>query len=174
MPMNEERLVELINEMKKGDLDSFNEFYELVKKPVFYNIQSYTKSYQDSEDILHDTFVKFLNNIQKIDTSSSILGYLMAISKNLALDCLKKRSKVKNMDDELQYMSTSDKYDVDKDILLERIRRVLKDKDYEIFVLHALSDMTFEEISKVKKRPLGTILWSYNNSIKKIRKEIAL
>ena len=50
---------------------------------------------------------------------------------------------------------------------------IKKDKEFEIFVLHAVNDYTFEEIAKLKHRPLGTILWSYNNAIKKIQKELA-
>ena len=57
--------------------------------------------------------------------------------------------------------------------LLNRIKEILKDKEFEIFVLHAVNDYTFEEIAKLKHRPLGTILWSYNNAIKKIQKELA-
>ena len=55
---------------------------------------------------------------------------------------------------------------------LPNVQGILKDKEFEIFVLHVMNEMSFQEIAEWKKRPLGTILWSYSNSLKKIRKEI--
>lgn len=172
--MGEVEIKELFIHLKRGEMEYFNDFYELVKTKIFYNIYALTKDYSLSEDLLQDTFVKFLKNIKSIKNEDSILGYLVLLSKNLTLDYFKKYNRVREINELNDDLSSKDEDNIDQNILLEKIKKILKDKEFEIFVLHALNDMTFEEISKLLKRPVGTILWSYNNSIKKIKKEVKL
>ena len=160
-----------INAFKRKDYSLFNEFYEKVKQPIFYNIYSLTRDKNLSEDLLQETFVKFLNNIDSLDESKNIQGYLILISRNVTLDYFKKHGRVRNFE-EHEEVHTYDENEIDKTMLLDKISTVLKEKELEIFTLHVLSDLTFEEIASLKKRPLGTILWSYKNSIKKIKKAL--
>ena len=168
--MEEKSYTAYIKEFKEGDLTRFEEFYEEVKTKVFYNIYALTKSHELAEDLLQETFVKFLNNLQNLDENHAVLGYLMVLSRNLTLDYFKKHNRVGYLEDE--EISHSDEYEIDKNTLLEKIKGILKDKEFEIFTLHVLTELSFKEISELKKRPIGTILWSYNNSIKKIQKEL--
>lgn len=173
--MNEE-INEYFAYLKEGKLEYFDAFYELAKKKVFYNIFSLTKNYELSEDLLQDTFVKFLQKISEIDSNESILGYLMLLSRNITLDYFKKHNRVREIDEvnDVHIMQSLDEKNIDEHLLIKKIKGVLKDKEFEIFILHVLSEMTFQEIAKLKKRPVGTILWSYNNSIKKLQKEVKL
>ena len=63
---------------------------------------------------------------------------------------------------------------IDKDLILKKIRDILNKKEVDIFILHVLGDLGFNEIAEIQNKPLGTVLWSYNNSIKKLRKELKL
>ena len=172
--MEERLLKSYIEEMQKGNMEYFNAFYEETKKAVFYNIFALTKSHETSEDLLHDTYVKFLKEIKNIDLNKSIGGYLMMISKNITLDYFKKNNRIELNDEENKYVEKENKNELDQNLLLEKIKEILKEKEFQIFVLHALNDLTFEEIAKIIKRPLGTVIWSYNNSIKKIKKEVEI
>lgn len=174
MDVSENRLKELISEIQNGNMNHFTEFYNITKKLVFYNIYALTKNNEQAEDILSDTYVKFLSNIQSLDTSNSIKGYLLTISRNLTMDYFKKNNRIINDEERIERHSEKTTHNVDEEILLEKVKGILNDKEFEIFVLHVLDELTFEEIAKLKKRPLGTIIWSYNNSIKKIRKEVKL
>lgn len=169
--MEEALLKEYVMEMKNGDMSRFNDFYELTKRSIFYNIYALSKHHETSEDLLQDTYMKFLKELPNIDVSKSIGGYLMVISRNLTLDYFKKNNRLMEFDEDVH--GDEHHHNVDYDLLLNRIKGILKDKEFEIFVLHAVNDYTFEEIAKLKHRPLGTILWSYNNAIKKIQKELA-
>ncbi len=170
--MEEENCQEYLAAFKKEDFSSFSSFYEKTKRPVFYNIYSLTKSYEDSEELLQETYVRFLETLERIKDGSSLLGYLMVLSRNLTLDHLKKRKHVLLEEEEFHRLGEEDKHSFEASSLLSHIQKVLKQKEFEIFVLHVLSDRTFEEIAKLQKRPLGSILWSYSNALKKIRKEL--
>ena len=157
--------------IKAGEMDYFHPFYEASKKAIFYNIFALCKDYALSEDILEETYLSFLKNIDKIDNSENILGYLMRISKNLTLDYFKKNSRI-ILSDDIYQQGENDTYCLDQKLLLEKIHKILKKDEYKIFLLHVLGDLTFDEISKATHKPLGTILWKYNSAIKKLRKEL--
>lgn len=167
------RLYDLVISFKNGDESSFKILYELVKKPVFFNIYSFIKDKEISEDLLQDTFVKFLNNIKKVKKDSNILGLLMVMSKNICLDYLKKK-KDSQIDENIHIQKNSDftNRQTSELNLLERIKAILNDKEFNIFSLHLMSELTFDEISKYLKIPLGTITYTYSISIKKIKEEI--
>lgn len=168
----ENLLIECVSAFQKEDLSSFSFFFEETKRPLFYNIYALTRSKEESEDLLQETYVRFLENIKRVRLDRSILGYLMVLSRNLALDHLKKRKHDSLSDDALSVYGTRDRYQDGAEGLLERIKTFLKEKEFEVFVLRAMDDLSFKEIAKLKHRPLGTVLWLYQNALKKIRKEI--
>ena len=90
----EEKLKKLILILKKGDQSAFEEFYQLTKEKIFYNIFALTKNYSLSEDLLQDTYITFLKMIPNIDEEKSIIGLLMTISRNLTLDFFRKNKKI--------------------------------------------------------------------------------
>lgn len=156
-----------LKEFQQDNLSHFNEFYEATKRAVFYNILSFIKSYETSEDILQDTYVKFLKSVKELKNHSSPLGYLIMISRNLSLDYLKK-IKDGEIEDDYQVKHEED-FNQDKLLLLEKLKNILKEKEYEVIIFHIYDELTFEEISSLTNTPLGTTLYRYNNAIKKAK-----
>ncbi len=172
--MEEVRIKQLVILIKEGNLSYFDEFFNATKNQVFYNILSITKNRTISEDLLQETYIKFLNSINKVDVDSSILGFLMVMSRNITLDYFKKANK-ETIYEAINDFGEKDNDDsLDSNIVLNKAKKILNDKEFRILVLHSLNELTFEEIASLIKRPLGTVIWSYNNSIKKLRKELAL
>ncbi len=162
-----EELIKLL----EGDMSYFEPFYEKTKQSVFYNILAILKDYALSEDALQETYVKFLENLHKLKKDQNILGYLYTISRNISLDIIRKRKREVSIETYERTLKDENSENPRSDIL-EIAKRILNDKEFEIVILHLVNDMTHKEIAKLKHRPLGTILWSYNNAIKKLRKEV--
>ena len=162
-------LNEVFLELKRGDQSHFNWFYENSKKQLFYNILSYTKNYELSEDLLQETYVKFLTNIKNIDDRVNVLGYLMVMSKNITLDYFKKNNRIETLNEE--DISFEDNK-IHETMLVSKIKEILNDLEFKILILHILGELTFNEIKDIVKKPLGTVLWIYNKSLKKVRKEL--
>ena len=55
----------IIEELKKRDYKSFDTFYNLTKNQVFYAIVSIIKDKDLAEDLMQDTYVKFLEKIDQ-------------------------------------------------------------------------------------------------------------
>ena len=142
---------------------------KIVKNNFFYNILSYTKNYELSEDLLQETYVKFLINIKNIDDKVNVFGYLMVMSKNITLDYSKKNNRIETLNEE--DISFEDNK-IHETMLVSKIKEILNDIEFKILILHILRELTFNEIKDIVKKPLGTVLWIYNKSLKKVRKEL--
>ena len=56
---------EIVKQLKNDNLDMFDEFYDLTKNQVYVTILSVVKNKMTAEDIMQDTYLRFLNNIHK-------------------------------------------------------------------------------------------------------------
>lgn len=174
--MNNSELINLLNRYQNGDDKSFSLFYDSLKKKIFYNIVSYVKNYDIAEDLLQETFVNFLKNINKFDKNKPILSYLIVLSKNLSLDYLKKNKAIMLDEAELDTSQDQSKNDEVKNKfnsseLLEYLKHLLNNDEYQILIRHLINEETFKDISLEFKVPLGTVEWQYNNAIRKIKKK---
>lgn len=157
-----------------GNLDLFHEFYEETKKEIFYNILAVVQDNHFAEDILQETYVKFLEKLPRIKLSNNPMGYLFKISRNLALDFVKTNKKDKSVSfEEMDYIHHSYDDHSQNHNLISEAKKILNEQEYEIVILHAVNDLTHKEISRITKKPIGTITWAYNNAIKKLQKGLA-
>ena len=172
--MDEKGLKDLVRKMQNGDKSCFDTIFENVKKIVFYNIYGITKSHDVSEDLMQDVFVIFLENYQTLKLDQSITGYFLTISRNVAINYIKKYSRNTELEKTEFLFEENDTYHTDEEQLMMQIKEILNSKQFEIFVQHYYGELTFEEISKARNIPLGTVIWYYNSGIKKLRKELKL
>lgn len=170
--MIELTLKDCVLKLKEKDNSVFDFLYNQTKSQVFYNILSFVKNYESSEDILQDTYVQFLKNIEKVNENDSILGYLIKISRNLSVDYFRKNKKTRQLDEEVDIISINDSVNIDEEDLVSKIKKILSDNEFSVLIRHIYGELTFKEISHDDKKPLGTILWIYNKAIKKLRKEL--
>lgn len=166
------RLRELVIKLK-SDESYFDEFYELTKKQIFYNIYSVLKDHHLSEDVLQETYISFLKNLNNIDVNKPILGYLYKSSRNKAIDYYRKNKHI--LDYELienqKDLSYEEKYDNSQE-LLEILKSILDKVEYQVVILHVLNELTNKEIAKLINRPINTVIWIYNKAIKKVRERL--
>ncbi len=171
MKMNLKKLESLFTTLKHGDLTAFDEFYEETKRIIYFNIYNFVKNSYDTEDLLQDTYVAFLNNLGNIKDVKLVIGYLLQTSKNLSLNYLKTMQKSRVLEDfEENNISNTDHYDVDNSELIRKISSILKDTEFQIFYLKVVEEYSHQEIATMLNRPLGTVTWAYNNAIKKLQK----
>lgn len=159
----------LLTKLKNGEMSYFDNFYQLTKSKVFYMSYSITRDTHSSEDILQETYLKFLDSLNRIKEDENIFSYLMQISKNLSLNYVKRRNKEEDIDN---YIVSSEDEDIDPFVesdVYKLMKETLNDNEFQIVILHVVNDMTHKEISELLKKPIGTVLWAYNNAIKKLR-----
>lgn len=52
------------------------------------------------------------------------------------------------------------------------MNKVLNEDERQIVTLHAISGFKHREIADMLDKPLGTVVWSYNNALSKLKKEL--
>lgn len=169
--MELDRINELFIYLKNDDLSYFDEFYNMTNQYIFYNIVKIVDSFEDAEDILQDTYIYFLKKIKTISKNSSPVGYLLLTAKHKALDFLKKQKRVVFSEEYINFNYYVE-FNSDDNALIKVLKEKLPKEDLELIILHVIDGLTFKEISKLKNKPMGTILWKYNKIIKELREEL--
>ncbi len=167
-------LIDLLIHIQNDELDYFDEFFELTKKPVFNLIYSYLRNTDEAEDILQETYIKMLKYKKRIKRDGNILSYLLQIAKTLSLNYIKKNNKYDYLENvDVIPEEKKETKNIEDSPIIRTMREVLKDSEYQIVILHIVNEMTHKEIAEFLGKPIGTITWAYNNAINKIRRKMA-
>ena len=157
-----------ISSFQKGQFKDFDQFYHLTSKQVFFTLKKYIQDAMLIEDFMQDVYMKFIDKIQDIDSSKNVKSYLTTIARNLVIDYLRKQKHV-TLDD-IQVYQAFDASQVEKDYmwLLEHLDCTEK----EIVYLHVIEDFKFKDIAVIVDKPVGTVLWKYQEARKKMKELI--
>lgn len=74
----------------QGDEEAFREAFYQYKDRLFSYCCRFTKSEELAEEIVHDALLKVWTERQRLDPGRSFVGYLYTITRNMALNFLKK------------------------------------------------------------------------------------
>ena len=162
-------LEDIIEEFRVGNYDSFDEFYHQTNKQLYVFIYDIIRNRQSSEDLLQETYMRFLNHIDKYKKNTNYFNFLVTIARNLALNEYHKQNRMVYDEEYIYSVKEESPTDVpDLFYLLD----YLNEKEREIVILHMIDNLKFKEIAKMKDKPLGTILWLYNKAIKKLKRKV--
>ena len=157
---------DIIKRLKSEDLTAFDEIYALTKKAVYYTAYSVFKSKEVAEDIMQETYLALLEKKNKLREDLDLPAYLVTMAKNASYDLYMKRKRENELD---EGVGVDTVFDPGPDSgLISRIKELLSPKEFEIFILRALGEYSFKEISKMKGIPVGTLTWSYQEARKKL------
>ena len=84
---------ELIRKCKQGDPKSQSELYRKYAPMLMAICMRYARNEEDAQDILHDSFVKILTNIDKVDENWAYVGWMKTIVVNTAINAYRERAK---------------------------------------------------------------------------------
>ena len=169
---SEDEAKNYIEEFKLNNYSHFEEFYNETSKQVYFTALGILKDHALAEDITQDTYVSFLDNVENYKYENSIYGYLTIIARNKSINIYNKNKRITYDDELLNNVKTpipEKNNDLDIDEILSLIE---KEEEREIVIYHIVLDYTFKEIANIMHKPLGTILWKYNKTIKYLREKV--
>ena len=158
----------IIYELKHDNLDFFDDFYDLTKKQVYYAIMMIVKDVEATEDIMQDTYLRFLNNINRYKDNTNVIAFIVTIARNLAINYYNRRKKEMYFD----YTNYEDFHGRKDTPLLDLMYETLEGEELQVFTLHIIDELKHREIAKIMKKPLGTITWLYNKAVKKMKQKV--
>ncbi|WLR55865.1 RNA polymerase sigma factor [Mesobacillus subterraneus] len=160
---------------QKNPVDSnleFKQLFDLHKKSIFAMALSILRDSALAEDVMQETFIKLYQH-QKHQDISNLKGWLLSVSRNMALDLYRKKKREITGYEE-QYFDQEHHKSTDPldRMILRKYLELLDSEERQIVVLKDISGMKHREIAKIIEIPLGTVLWKYQMALKKLRKNI--
>lgn len=161
-----------VDDLILKDEEAFRIIYDDTKNAVFGIIISVVKDRNLAEDVMQDTYIKMIKSIRIYKRNGKFINWLLTIAKNQAIDYYRKRNKEVLLDynDETNEPLLKDDNNFTFSLETNRLLDLLNDIEREIVILKIVNDFKFREIADFVNKPLGTVLWIYNKSIKKMQK----
>ena len=167
------KLDDIIEEFRDCNYNHFDEFYNETKKSVFFSIAAIVKDRDSIDDLMQDTYIKFLENIGKYKSKTNINAYLSTIAHNISINYYNREKRLVHDETIIDFqVSESNKSNNYQEIEVLEILKSLDEASKEIVILHVINELKFKEIAKIVNKPLGTVLWIYNKAIKTLKGEL--
>lgn len=170
--MANDPLLQHVKRLKDGQMDAFDEVYHQTKTSVYYTILGILKDPSLSEDIMQETYLKALDKIHQFKPKYLFVTWLTTIAKNLAINEYNRRKRELSMDTEEHDYMFSQSSDAYNEAILRELMVHLTEDERLIILYHIVENYKFKDIAKMLDKPLGTVTWSYQNALKKLRDKV--
>ena len=172
---------ELIKKFQNGDRSSYNELVFRYKDRILNFIFRFTYDRTAAEDLTQDTFLKLYLKKDSYREISKFSTWLYTIASNLAKTELRKIKRRKtysisdlsnsDMEDKIFTDPHCDNKKIDKNEnhLLNIAIQELEPDFRIIIILREIQELSYENISRILKLPLGTVKSRINRGKLKLR-----
>ncbi|GGH10267.1 MULTISPECIES: RNA polymerase sigma factor [Pedobacter] len=171
IPITDEK--ELLTGLKAGDKVAFKQLYEVYSGRLASKLIYLLKSEELAQDILQDVFLKIWTNREMIDIELSFGAFLYKIATNLSKNVIRK-----NVYDQLMrhqigqeevYHPIEEGDDAEEaKAILDQAMGQLTDRQREVYTLHKIEGLSYQEISE----KLNISLSAINHHIQKANKQL--
>ncbi len=149
---------DLIREFKSGDEKAFIKIMNMYKEEVFRYMYLLSGNRETAEELTQETFVKVYFKAKTLK-SENLKGWIFAIARNIARKEYNKRKlkKIFPLSDFKNLKKASfDEISSDK-ILINELLKEIPEKYKTPLLMKEIEGLTIENISKILKKPIGTI-----------------
>lgn len=150
--------------------DLVTRLFNLYERKMYTIAFGILKNKQDAEDAVSESFIKLINNLDKVSDidSSKCKGFIAIVVKNTAIDIYNKRKKDIHSDIDVEYDLSGGT--VEEDFLkgfdyveIHNAINMLKDEYKQALTLRYFYDMKIEDIAKI----IGI---TYDGTLKRIKR----
>ena len=186
--MNEHQFEDAVARMVQGDKTGLKEIYEAYIGYIYRIVYEVLQSRENAEDVTSEFFIRLWDKAEQFKPGGGHKGYLATMARNMAIDFLRKHRReeltalLQDIDagpeeeekSKGRYYGNSEENEVEdsviQDMSIQQALDTLKPAERQIVSLKVLGEMTFKEIAHCMGIPMGTVMWKYQNAIKKLRR----
>ncbi|MBZ4419847.1 RNA polymerase sigma factor [Myxococcus sp. RHSTA-1-4] len=165
---------------RRGDPSAFESLVRSVQRPVYGLALRLLQREAEAAEVAQEALLRAYQNLHRYDDSRPFDLWVLAITRNLCLDLLRRRTKVKT--EELEPMKevlpSGDASQEDCAIAtqerqsLEEAMATLSAEDREVLALYYVQKRTTKEIAQVMGCAPGTIMARLFRAREKLRKKM--
>jgi len=166
------KLIELMIDYQKGDMDAFTGLYEALKRPLIRYLWTFVRNQNTAEDLLQETFLQLHRARHTYTPSRPVRPWIYAITRHVALMHLRtiRRRKESLPDEDLPDIPVPPEIDRFADrATVQRLLSTLPEAAREVLILHHLLGLSFDEVGQVIGVAAGTAKVRAHRAIKTIR-----
>lgn len=152
-----------------SDEHSFQQFYEYTQTIVFAYIMSIIKNYDDSKDVMQETYIKIYLSSQNYQSMKKPLAWVYTIARNECYTHLRRKKCNQEYDDNVVLPQ---KMNENTRLILENLFAILNDKERQVVIMHSLWGFKHYEIAQFLDMPISSVLSCYHRGMKKMKKEV--
>ena len=175
-----EKISELVNKVKEGDLQAFDELYSLTYNKVYLLALSILKNKAMAEDSAQIICLKSLKSVNKLKNPKTFIAWINKITYYYCLKEVSKLKREKKVEYKEDFMMNSKRYEyqdpLESFLLKESQKEILylisklSEKQSTILVLKYFEGLKISEIAYVLDIPEGTVKSRLHKAKKKLRK----
>jgi RNA polymerase sigma-70 factor (ECF subfamily) len=176
---------DLIFLFQEGEMLAFEEIVKRYKDSLMNFIFRFLGDVSESEDIVQETFMRVFRNKRAYKKIAKFSTWIYTIAGNLAKTELRKRKKRNlysvsdigyddkdfEISDETAGPESRTNTKMYEDIIQQEIQQ-LSPKFREVIILRDIQELSYEEISKIIKVPLGTVKSRVNRARLRLQEKL--
>ncbi|MBN1407711.1 MAG: RNA polymerase sigma factor [Calditrichaceae bacterium] len=169
---------QILQEIKKGNSLAYRELVMRYESQIASTVINMLGKSPEAEDIGQEVFIRFYKAIPGFRGESSVGTYLTRIAINLSLNEIKRRKRRKNifvkkeLSELINYIDEN-KPDVSGDKeMINRAIQSLNPKFRSVLVLRLIDGYSTDEVAKILKIPLGTVLSRLSRAQEKLKEKL--
>lgn len=155
--------------IKRGNIEALLQWIDVNKEKLYRISLAYLKNNTDVEDVFHNTIIKVIENIYKLQNEQVFEGWFISILLNECRKILRDRRKVQPND----YIELGDnacciEEQAENLDLIDGLKNI--DEEYkELIILKYYSGYSQKEIAEILNMPLGTVKSKIFRGLKMLR-----
>lgn len=176
---------ELIERFQKGDVYAFDLIVKRYKEQLLNFVYRFVGNQEEAEDIVQETFLRVYRKRKAYKRIAKFSTWIYTIAGNLSRTELRRRKRRKlfsvtdmgfeDRDYEISDEGHNPEDQVDGIIQEEIIQREINNlspKFREVIILRDVQELSYEEISKIIKVPIGTVKSRVNRGRLKLQTQL--
>lgn len=175
----------LIERFQNGDLYAFDLIVKRYKNQLLNFIYRFLGNQEEAEDLVQETFLRVYKNRRAYRKVAKFSTWIYTIAGNLAKTELRKRRRRKIFSitdlgyEEKDYEICDNAFSPEEQVngliteeIVQKEIETLSPKFREVIILRDIQELSYEEISKIVRIPLGTVKSRVNRGRLKLQERL--
>ena len=167
---------ELAKNFLNGDESAFNRLAVKYQEKIYWHARRMTGNHLDADEIVQEVLIVLYKKLNTFEFKSSLYTWIYTITNTRSINYLKKR-KLKSFFslDEISNKNFSNNDIIDnleskqKLAMIEKALQKLPVKQREVFIMRNFDELSYEEISGITNKSVGTLKANYFHALNKIK-----
>ena len=160
---------EILEVVQKGDKEAYSTIVKRYMHSAYYIALALVHNQQDALDVSQDAFIKAFRKIKMFDTSRRFFPWFYRLLRNLCLDHLKRKNRVRQVPLEDVPVLEGEKEDRELRETLWKGIENLSFEQREVIILRYFRQFSYAEIAELTGKPIGTVMSSLYYAKKRLK-----